>query len=161
MSDLSIEYILSTPTITNSNENILSKKILDLMENSNMSGGGIGLKDMSNCISLLIGIIIIIIGFILLWFKNNLVETEAIIKTKSCDEDTGCKINIIYTVNSIQYSKIINVCKSNVPDTPTIKIYYQSLNPNLIELYDPNFFIIGIGMLVIGLLVIIVTIEGH
>ena len=53
------------------------------------------------------------------------------------------------------------MCKSNVPDTPTIKIYYQSLNPNLIELYDPNFFIIGIGMLVIGLLVIIVTIEGH
>lgn len=165
MSDLSIEYSLNTPVFVNSysysipNLDILSKKIFDLTKNNNnLSGGGFGL-DMSDCISLLIGIIVIIMGFVLLWFKNDLVEAEAIVKTKSCDEGTGsssdCKINIVYTVDSTQYSKIISMDKKNVPDTPTIKIYYQNSNPNSIQLYNPNYSIIGIGMIIIGIFIMI------
>jgi len=166
MSELSIEYSLNTPVFVNSysNSNILSKKIFDLTKNNNnLSGGGFGL-DMSNCISLLIGIIVIIVGFVLLWFKNDLVETEAIVKTKSCDEGTSssseCKINIVYTVDSIQYSKIISMDKKNVPKAPTIKIYYQSSNPNSIQLYNPNYSIIGIGMIIIGIFIIIFSMES-
>jgi hypothetical protein len=161
MSDLSIEYSLNTPVFVNSHSysnpslDILSKKIFDLTKNNNnLSGGGFGL-DMSDCISLLIGIIVIIVGFVLLWFKNDLVEAEAIVKTKSCDEGLECKINIIYTVDNTQYSKIISMDKKNVSDTPTIKMYYQNSNPNSIQLYNPNYSIIGIGMIIIGIFIMI------
>lgn len=164
MSDLSIEYSLNTPIFANSysypNPDILSKKIFDLAKiNNNLSGGGFRFSlCMSDCISLLIGIIVIIVGFILLWFKNDLVEAEAIIKSQSCEEGIECKINIVYTVGDIQYSKIISMDKKNVPNTPTIKIYYQSSNPNSIQLYNPNYSIIGIGMIIIGIFIIIFSI---
>ena len=170
MTDLSIEYSLNTPVFVNSysyshlSPNILSKKIADLAKNNNnLSGGGgewdFGL-DMSDCISLLNGIILIILGFVLLWFKNNFVETEAIVKSQSCDEGFGCKINITYSVDSIQYSKIISMDKKNIPDTLTIKIYYQSSNPSSIQLYDPNYSIIGIGLIIIGIFLIIFSMGG-
>lgn len=164
MSDLSIEYSLNTPVFVNSHTysgpDILSKKIFDLAKNNNnLSGGGFGL-DMCDCISLLIGIIIIIVGFVLLWFKNDLVEAEAIIKSQSCEEGLECKINIVYTVGNIQYSKIISMSEKNVPNTPTIKIYYQSSNPNLIQLYNPNHSIIGIGLIIIGIFIMIFSMGG-
>lgn len=166
MSDLSIEYSLNTPVFvnyrsySNPNPDILSKKIFDLAKNNNnLSGGGFGL-DIADCISLLIGIIIIIVGFVLLWFKNDLVEAEAIVKSQSCEEGIECKINIVYTVGDIQYSKIISMDKKNVPDTQTIKIYYQSSNPNSIQLYNPNYSIIGIGMIIIGIFIMIFSIGG-
>lgn len=151
MSDLSIEYSLNTPNfLTN---NILEQKIFDLARNNIMNGGGL---DMTNCISLLIGVIIIIIGFVLLWVKNDLIESEAIIKTKSCDESSGCKINIIYTVDSTQYSKIITM--NNIPNTNTIKIFYQSSNPNSIQLFNPNYLMISIGLIMIGIGLVVMRI---
>lgn len=166
MTDLSIEYSLNTPVFINSHSHsysspdILSKKIFDLVKNNNnLSGGGFGL-DISDCISLLLGIIIIILGFVLLWFKNDLVEAEAIVKSQSCDEGSGCKINIVYTVDNIQYSKIISMNKKNVPTTPTIKIYYQGSNPSSIQLYNPNYSIIGIGMIIIGVFIMIFSMGG-
>lgn len=171
MTDLSIEYSLNTPVFVNSyshsslaysSQDILSKKIFDLAKNNNnLSGGGFGL-DISDCISLLIGIIIIIVGFVLLWFKNDLVEAEAIVKSQSCDESfgSGCKINIVYTVDNTQYSKIISIDKKNIPDTTTIKIYYQGSNPSSIQLYNPNYSIIGIGMIIIGIFIMIFSMGG-
>lgn len=158
MFDLSIEYSLNTPVF--SAPNILEQKIFDLVRNNNMGGGGYGL-DMSNCISLLIGLIIIIIGCVLLWFKNDLVEAEGIITSQSCDEGSVCKITITYIVDSTQYSKIISMNKNNIPDTSTIKIYYQSLNPNEIQLYNPNYSIIGIGMIIIGVFIIIFSMGSN
>jgi hypothetical protein len=163
MADLSIEYSLNTPVFLNND--IFSKKIFDLARNNNMNGGGFGL-DMYNCISLLIGIVIIIIGFVLLSFKNDFVEAEAIIRTQTCDENSQnsdnsqCKINITYTVDSIQYSKIITLNKNNIQDAPTIKIYYQISNPSYIQLYNLNYSIIGIGMIIIGIFIMIFSIGG-
>lgn len=162
MTDLSIEYSLNTPVFVNSyshsGSDILSKKIFDLAKsNNNLSGGGgggFGL-DMYNCISLLISIIVVIIGFVFLWFKNDLIETEAIVKSQSCDTDSECKINITYSVDNTQYSKIISMDKKNVPNTSIIKIYYQSSNPNSIQLYNLNYSIIGIGLIVIGIFIMI------
>lgn len=160
MSDLSVEYSLNTPVFTN--PNILNKKIFDLVKNNNMQGGGFGL-DISDCISLLIGLIIIIIGCILLWLKNNLVETEAIIKSKNCEEENNsdCKINIIYTVNSIQYSKIITINKNFAPDDSIIKIYYQESNPSVIQLYNPNYSVIGIGLIILGVFILIFSMSSN
>lgn len=168
MSDLSIEYSLNTPVFNNSitNLNILNKKLVDIVKNNNIQNGGFDNEfnlDMSNYISLLIGIIIIIIGFILLWFKNDFIEIEAIIRTQTCDEinDKMCKINIIYNINSIQYSKIITTIKNFIPNTPTIKIYYQESNPNLIQLYNPNYSVIGIGMIIVGAFIMIFSMETN
>jgi hypothetical protein len=156
MSDNSIEYSLNTPVF--SNLNILNQKIIDLVKNNNLEGGnGFDNFDTSNYLSMLIGIIIIIVGFVLLWFKNDLVELEATILNKSCnsDDNNGCKINITYTVDSTQYSKIVTMNKNNIPNDSTIKIYYQKSDPNSIQLVNPNYSLIGIGSIIVGLFVII------
>lgn len=153
--ELSIEYSLDTPVLADSN--ILTKKLFEIVKNNNITGGGFGL-DTSNCIGILIGIVIIIIGFVLLWLKNDLVEIEATIVTKSCDDnqnDGSCKLNITYIVDTIQYSKIITINSSNIYNDPTIKIYYSQSEPNSIQLVNPNYSIIGIGSIIVGSFIII------
>jgi ATP-dependent Zn protease len=153
--ELSIEYSLNTPVFIDSN--ILTKKLFEMVKKNNITGGGFGL-DSSNCIGMLVGIIIIIIGFVLLWFKNDLVEAEATIITKSCDNNQNngsCKLNITYIVDSTQYSKIITIKGSNISDESTMKIYYSQSEPNSIQLYNPNYSIIGIGSIIVGSFIII------
>lgn len=158
--ELSIEYSLDTPIFTNSN--ILSKKILELAKSNDMIGGGFGL-DTSNCIGILVGVIIIIIGFVLLWFKNDLIEAEATIVSKYCvdnQNNTSCKLNITYIVDSIQYSKIITIKGTNNYNESSIKIYYSQSEPNSIQLYNPNYSIIGIGSIIVGSFIIIFSISN-
>ena len=152
MSDKSTEYSLDTPIF--SNQNILNHKIASLFGNNIMSGG-----DENNNTSgfgypnLLIGIIVIIIGFVLLFYKNDLVESEALILNSSCNDNKNkneCKINIIYSVNSTKYSKILDVNKNDIPNNPIIKIYYQQSNPNSVQLTNPDYSIVGISMIIIG-----------
>jgi len=163
MLDTSVEYSLNTPFFSNSN--ILNQKIIELVKNNNMIGGNSSDTKIntSNYITLIIGIVIIIIGFVLLWFKNNLVETEAIVMNKSCDNTNidECKINIKYTINSIQYSKIITINKSNIPNEQTIKIYYSQSDPNSIQLFNPNYSIIGIGSILVGIFIIIFSLFDN
>ena len=169
--ELSIEYSLDTPNFFN--ENILNKKILDLVKKNNMIGGGFNLDFMS-IILLLIGLILIIVGFVLLWIKNDLVEAEAkaVIVNKQCmnknkdmEVDAECKINIKYTVDNIQYSKIIAITKSEFDNlinanSSKIKIYYSKSEPNLVSIQDLNNWhnsIIGIGLIFIGIYIIIIS----
>lgn len=159
--ELLIEYSLDTPVFANSN--ILTKKLFEMVKNNNIIGGGFGL-DTSNCIGILLGIIIIIIGFFLLWFVNDLVETEATIVTKSCDNnqnDGNCKLNITYVVDSVRYSKIITIRRSNIYNQSTIKIYYSQSEPNSIQLVNPNYSIIGIGSIIVGSFIIIFSMYNE
>lgn len=164
MSDLSIEYSLNTPVFNsfNSASNILNKKIFDLAKTGDLRGGGFGSNmNYSNCIVLLIGIIIIIVGSILLWFKNDLVETEANVISKNCDKNNNkCKINIKYQVAETQYSKIITIQESNIPNESIIKIYYSQSDPNSIQLYNPNYSMIGIGMILVGVFIMIFSFRN-
>ena len=138
-----------------SDTNILNKKIIDLIKNNNLEGGSSYNNTNSSSVSLILGIIVIIIGFVLLWFKNDLVEIDAIIVNRFCDNNDECKINITYVVDSTQYSKIINLNKNNVPNESTIKIYYQQTEPNSIHLINPNYYVIGISSIVLGSFIII------
>ena len=160
--DSSIEYSLDTPVFTN--PNILTKKLFEIVKNNNITGGGFD-SGASNCIGILVGIVIIIIGFVLLWFVNDLVEIEATIVTKSCDNDQNdgtCKLNITYIVESIQYSKIIRIKSSNIYNDSSIKIYYSQSEPNSIQLVNPNYSIIGIGLIIVGSFIIIFSMcNGH
>lgn len=157
--ELSIEYSLDTPVFADSN--ILTKKLFEMVKKNNITGGGFGL-DTSNCIGILVGIIIIIIGFVLLWFVNDLVEAEATIVTKSCDNNNegSCKLNITYIVDTIQYSKIITINSSNIYNQSTIKIYYSQSEPNSIQLFNPNYSIIGIGSIIVGSFIIIFSMNN-
>lgn len=157
--ELSIEYSLKTPVFEDTN--ILSKKILELVKSNDMVGGDFGL-DSSNCVGILVGVIIIIIGFVLLWFKNDLIETEATIVSKSCDDNQNgdCKLNITYVVNSTQYSKIIKIRSSNISNESTMKIYYSQSEPNSIQLYNTNYSMIGIGSIIVGSFIIIFSISN-
>ena len=165
MSDSSIEYSLNTPIF--SNLNILNQKIIELVKNNNMGGGngnknGFSNMDTSKCISIMVGIIIVIIGFSLAWFKNDLIEYEATIINKSCnDNNNECKINITYIIDQIQYSKIIIMNKQLFPTNSTIKIYYQHSDPNSIQLSNQNYYIIGFSLIIIGLLVIFFSIFNY
>jgi len=146
MSYNSIKYSLNNDIF--SDTNILNKKIIDLIKNNNLEGGSSLNKTNSSSVSLIIGIIVIIIGFVLLWYKNDLVEIDAIIVNRFCDNNDECKINITYVVDSTQYSKIINLNKNNIPNESNIKIYYQQTEPNSIHLINPNFYIIGITSII-------------
>ena len=153
MSYNSIKYSLNNDIF--SDTNILNKKIIDLIKNNNLEGGSSLNKTNSSSVSLIIGIIVIIIGFVLLWYKNDLVEIDAIIVNRFCDNNDECKINITYVVDSTQYSKIINLNKNNIPNESNIKIYYQQTEPNSIHLINPNFYIIGISSIILGSFIII------
>ena len=163
--DFSTEYSLSTPIF--SNENILNKKILDMVKNHNMIGGGFSLDFMS-IILLLLGLILIIVGFVLLWIKNDYIETVAMIVNKDClstnnNSNDECKINIKYTVENIVYSKIISKSetisesksKSKSESDNLIKIYYSKSEPNSIILHDLNYSMIGISSIIVGIMIII------
>jgi hypothetical protein len=142
----SIEYSLDTP------KNILEQNIFSMLKKDKnmLSGGGL---EMGNCVIIIIGIIIVIIGFMICWFKNNLVETQALIQNIVCDDSSNpdrCKISITYIVNSIVYSKIIQMNKSNLSNEISMTIYYSESDPNIIELYNFNYSIIGICLIIFG-----------
>jgi hypothetical protein len=175
MSNISIEYSLNTPVF--SNQNILNQKIFALGKNNNMKGGYFN-ADTSNSIALLIGIIITIIGFVLLRYKNNLVEVDAIITSKSCDDEKNgeCVIGIKYIAKSIQYSKIITINKSNILNSQinqvnqaeqvnqvnqVIKVYYSESNPDFIQLFNPNYYAIGVGSVIFGLFVVFYSLFNY
>jgi len=156
--DKSIEYSLNTPIFENETKNSL--KILDLIKNSNadqynmgnMIGGGLS---NSNTIVIIIGIIIIALGFILYWY-NNWKSTNATINSLICD-NTQCKFNILYNVNNVNYNKIITLPISNKPTSSEITIYYEDTNPNVVRLSNYNY--IGISLIILGIFVFIISLT--
>lgn len=154
-----IEYSLNTPT----QNNILGARLIDMLKKDNLMIGGSGdnYSNMSNCIVMMVGIIVIIIGFYLCWNKNDLTSTNGQIQNLSCDTtdySSQCKFNIVYTVGSTQYSKVITLDKSAAPTTNTITIYYHESDPNNMSLYNYNYSVIGIVMIIIGGFVLISSI---
>ena len=160
-----MDFSLGTPI--NSNDNILNKKLFSLIKNNKMYGGGY--IDNSNCITLIIGVVILIVGFLLCWIKNDWVEIKADVKNISCLNQNGngngngnnvsnCDVSISYTVNSTQYSKMITLNKSDIPTNPYITIYYQESDPNIMRLYNFNYSVIGIILIVLSVFVIITSI---
>ncbi len=155
-----MEFSLDTPN--NLNDNILNKKIFSLIKNDIMrggngvgNGGGNGYTGGSDCVTLIIGVIIVIVGFVLCWFKNDWVEIKADVKNVSCTGSDNCNISITYIVNSIQYSKIITTNKSEVPTNSYLTIYYQESEPNVIKLHNFNYPVIGIGLIVLGIFILV------
>ena len=166
--DSLIEYSLNTPT--NTSINILNSKIINMLKNDNIIGGGnsgsnsnsssSSSYDISNCIVIIIGIILIIIGYYLYQSPNDWTSTDARVLNILCDQTSSsnlskCNVNISYTINSIHYLKTISMEKSKIPSSSMITIYYQNSNPNIMRLYNFNYAIIGITLIVIGLFILI------
>ena len=163
--DSIIEYSLNTPKY---HSNILDSKIINLLKRENLHMGGSGFENNStnstDCIVMIIGIIIIIVGFYLCWNKNDFISVNGQIKNVSCDTSNSnyfsnyfseCKFNITYIVDNVQYSKVVSLDKSSVPSTNTIPIYYKESDPNIMQLYNYNYSIIGIILIIIGAFVLI------
>ena len=149
------EYSLNTPIYNN---NILNAKIIDMLKKENIMIGGSSSQNMSKCIILIVSIIIIIIGFYLCWNKNDLVNTIGQVQNVSCnlsDISSECTYNLTYIVNNIQYSKNIILDKNLVPQTNTIQIYYKESDPNIMYLYNYNFSIIGLILIIVGSFILI------
>ncbi len=158
--DSIIEYSLNTPKF---NDNILNSKIIDMIrrENNLIGGTGVNFMNTSNCIVLIVGIIVIIVGFYLCWDKNDFTTTNGQIQNLSCntnDFSSECKFNVIYTVDSTQYSKVITLDKSAAPTSKTITVYYKESNPNIMRLHNFNYSVIGIILVIIGAFVLISSI---
>lgn len=153
------EYSLDTPKLNN---NILTSKILNMFKKNNeliMTGGN---GNNSNCIIIIIGIIVIIIGFYLSWNRNNYIQTSGQIQNISCNKSeylseylSECRFNLTYIVGTTQYSKVITMNKKAIPTTNIIPVYYQETDPNIIRLYNFNYNIIGIILIIIGSFVLI------
>lgn len=158
--DSIIEYSLNTPII---NDNILNSKIINMIKRENQLIGGTGNNFMntSNCIVIIVGIIVVMVGFYLCWNKNDFTTTNGLIQNISCDTsnfNSQCKFNITYTVGTTQYSKVITLDKSAAPTSNTITIYYKESDPNIMRLYNFNYSIIGIILIIIGAFVLISSI---
>lgn len=158
--DSIIEYSLNTPTF---NDNILNSKIIDMIrrENNLIGGTGDNFMNTSNCIVLIVGIIVIIVGFYLCWNKNDFTTTNGQIQNLSCDTsdfNSQCKFNVIYSVGSTQYSKVITLDKSAAPSSNTITVYYKESDPNVMRLYNFNYSVIGIILVIIGAFILISSI---
>ena len=160
----SIEYSLDTPKYFDNN--ILNSKILNIIKNNNQYGyqygyqyGGNGF-DTSNCVCLIIGIMFIIIGFGLYLVKNDWIEAEASITNTNCYDSTEqCDMVITYSVDSIQYSKVVTTLKSNIPSGSKVSVYYQETNPNIVRLYNFSYMMLGIGLIVFGIFVLILSLS--
>lgn len=162
--DSIIDYSLQTPKFNN---NILADKIINMLKrDNNMIGGSSeNFLNISNCLVILVGIIVIIIGFYLCWNKNDFASTNGQIQNLTCeskDYSSQCKFNVIYTVGSTQYSKVITLDKSAAPNpnTNTITVYYQESDPNIMSLYNYNYSVIGIVLIIIGAFILISSICG-
>lgn len=169
------EYSLDTPKY-NKIDNILNARIIDMIKRENNMIGGFSTQDkpiMSNCIVLIISIIIIIVGIYLSLSKNDFVSTIGQVQNIVCDSSDSsdssnssnffnffdypskCKFNLTYTVKNTQYSKIISIDKLSIPQTDQIEIYYKESEPNIIYLYNYNFYLIGLGLIFAGLFMLI------
>ncbi len=165
------------------NSNILNKKISNIngVSKYNLKGGGSNEYFGSNCTRVLIGILLLGIGIYLYWNRNDWINTKAKIVEKTCDSETkSCKIKIIYNPtdelnpNSNSYSKTIHLQPNlmykigldTVPRYPininsisnTIGINYQKSNPNVVRLYEINYYNIGVVLIIIGLYFVIPSI---
>ncbi len=140
-------------------KNILEQSIFSILKKDKdiLKGGGLV---MNNYITMIIGIMMLIIGFIMYWFKNNLIKIDAKIQNIICNDITNnnnCKISITYIVNSVAYSKIIQMNKLNLSDQMNMTIYYSESDPNIIELYNFNHSIIGLCLIVLGVFLFILS----
>jgi len=153
-----MEYSLNTPI--NNYNNMLDLKIINIIKNNNMIGG-IGGTEQNFIFIIIIGIIIIIIGFYLYFNKDDLICTKAKINNIICNPTSNlkseCKINITYLANKIHYSKTIIIDNSIVPpiQESMITIYYKQSNPNIVRLYNFDNSIIGISLIIIGIIIIL------
>jgi len=162
MNSDSIKYSLDTPKYNFyglEQDNILNSKILTMLKNNNIRGGGSNSSNSSNysnsnCVIMVIGILIIIVGFVLCWFKNDWNTTQATIQSFQCT-NSQCKINIIYNINQTSYTKTILLDNPNAPTESSIPIYYQESNPNIVRLYNFNYSIIGVILIIIGTFVFV------
>ena len=158
--DSIMEYSLNTPTI---NDNILNSKIINMIRRENQLVGGAvdNFMNTSNCIVLIVGIIVVMVGFYLCWNKNDFITTNGQVQNLSCDTsnfNSQCKFNVTYTVDSTQYSKVITLDKSTAPTSNTITVYYKESDPNVMRLYNFNYSVIGIILVIIGAFVLISSI---
>lgn len=158
--DSIMEYSLNTPTI---NDNILNSKIINMIRRENQLVGGAvdNFMNTSNCIVLIVGIIVVMVGFYLCWNKNDFITTNGQVQNLSCDTsnfNSQCKFNVTYSVDSTQYSKVIQLDKSAAPTSNTITVYYRESDPNVMRLYNFNYSVIGIILVIIGAFVLISSI---
>jgi hypothetical protein len=111
------------------------------------------------------------IGFYLCLNENDFISTNGQIQNISCNTSnnltsnyftsnyyTQCQFNLTYTVGSTQYSKVITIDKSSIPTQNTITVYYKESDPNVMRLYNFNYLMIGIILIIIGIFILISSI---
>lgn len=145
-------------------QDIFSYKIIDLIKSNQMTGGGTNyltnFDSISNCIIMILGIILIIIGFYLYWDKNEFQKVNAQIHKLSSDNINGMnKYNIVYIVEQIQYSKIIDMSQSFLFESPNIIVYYQKSDPNIMRLFNYNYTSLGLILIIVGIILFIYSLE--
>ena len=148
-----LSYFLNTSKYNNYNEMRINNWLYNEYNNNLIGGNDKIIKP--SYLKLILGIVLIVIGITLL-FKNDWTYKSTIgyIVNRSCD-DLTCKINLIYTIDGNEYSKIITTNKLDYQNDKTITLYYDITNPNIILLHKYNYIIFGILLGLLGGFVII------
>ncbi len=108
-----------------------------------------------NYVNLILGIVLITLGFISLFYNNFWIETDAsILKVSPSKFET--KLLIKYVVNKLEFTKILLLTeKINYKSGDNIKIFYDKNDPNLIKTALFNHKITGSILMLIGIYLVI------
>lgn len=148
-------------------------------------------KGINFCTTLIIGILMFIIGLYLYSKRDEWLMCSGTITKSICSDvnnmDSGCKICFKYNVSQTEYNKTIfiqpkmtylndvikqigldklfNTFGSNSISQYNvgfqIQIYYLVANPNIVRLYEINYEIIGLALMIVGGFLMIPSIISH
>lgn len=135
------------------NNHYLMDKITIRDKLMNQRGGG-NESILNFCFHYIIGLILIVIGFLLYNSQDQWERTIGTIIAIDCNFD-ACISLIKYSVNNIEFKKnIVNLGKTyKVSDR--VEVIYDKTNPNIFKLHEFNYKYIGIIILLIGLFIFV------
>ncbi len=125
-----------------------------LIKDKMIQGGGGG-SSYLYYVNLLIGIILITIGMICMFYDKFWESTEAkILGVKNVQGETDLLIG--FEVDNKMFTKLVSISsKSQYNIGDKINIYYEKKDPNIIKLNMYNHKIIGLLLVLIGIYLII------
>lgn len=118
----------------------------------NQIGGGDSL--MNNSIHYIIGIILLIIGFLLYNSQDQWGKTIGVISNVKCNLNV-CDSLVKYSVGEINFTKILVSQENIYKVSDHVEIIYDKINPNIFKLHEFNYKYIGVIIMIIGIFTII------
>ena len=115
----------------------------------------------SDILKLIFGIILLIIGIIFLFLPNFYLSTSATVASITSD-NLYKYATLNYNVNNNAYTKQITLGNNhNLTQNSNITIFYDSNDPNIINLDVTNYYIMSAIFMLFGIYIIFINGNNH